>query len=113
MPSRVDVAKRALVKVMRELAAKYGVDLALTRESSNNDVQKTFRKIAVKAHPDKGGSQNDFQKLSVASRAADRRATVPVSRTGSLAHLPEFLSRFGRVLAYLGAVRLLCQQQPG
>ena len=64
MPSQADVAKRELVKVLRELAAKYSVSVSLTRESSNKDVEKAFRKVSGKAHPDKGGLLADFQKLS-------------------------------------------------
>ena len=64
MPSAVDAAKRELVKVLRELAAKYTVALSLTRESPDKDVTKAFRKVSSKAHPDKGGLLADFQKLS-------------------------------------------------
>jgi hypothetical protein len=64
MPSQTDVAKRELVKVLRELAVKYSVPLSLTRESTNKDVEKAFRKVSCKAHPDKGGLLADFQKLS-------------------------------------------------
>ena len=64
MPSAVDLAKRELVKVLRELAEKYGVVLTLTRDSANKDVEKAFRKVARRVHPDKGGLLADFQKLS-------------------------------------------------
>ena len=56
MPSEVDLAKRELVKVLRALAAKYKVTLSLTRESSNQDVDKAFRRVSLKVHPDKGGT---------------------------------------------------------
>ena len=45
MPSELDVAKRGLVKVVRELAAKYNVGLVLSRTSSDNDVKQAFRKL--------------------------------------------------------------------
>ena len=64
MPSEADVAKRELVKVLREVAVKYRVPLSLARESSRKDVEKAFRKVSCKAHPDKGGLLADFQKLS-------------------------------------------------
>ena len=64
MPSPTDLAKRDLVKVLRELAVKYGVALSLTRESANKEVEKAFRKVSFKAHPDKGGLLADFQRLS-------------------------------------------------
>lgn len=69
MPSEVDLAKRELVKVLRALAAKYKVTLSLTRESSNKDVDKAFRRVSLKVHPDKGGSLADFQKLSATNDA--------------------------------------------
>ena len=54
MPSEVDVAKRELVKVLNLLAAKYGVPVSLWRDSADKDVHKTFRKVALKAHPVRG-----------------------------------------------------------
>ena len=55
MPSEVDLAKRELVKVLKSLAAKYQIHLELSRDSSEKDLKKAFRKVSVKAHPDKGG----------------------------------------------------------
>ena len=69
MPSETDIAKRALVKLLRELAAKYNVGIALTRDSSNKDVEKCFRKVSLKVHPDKGGTLSDFQRMSAANDA--------------------------------------------
>ena len=64
MPSAVEVAKRELVKVLRELAAKYRLSFSLTRESRDGDVAKAFKRVSLKAHPDKGGDLQDFQRLS-------------------------------------------------
>ena len=64
MPSVADLAKRELVKVLRELAEKYGVVLTLTRDSAHKDIETAFRKVSRRAHPDKGGLLADFQKLS-------------------------------------------------
>ena len=47
MPSEVDLAKRELVKVLKSLAAKYKIDLELSRDSSEKDVKKAFRKVSV------------------------------------------------------------------
>ena len=69
MPSAVDVAKRALVKVLKELAAKYQVALSVNRESADKDVTKGYRKVCLKVHPDKGGDVADFKKLSAANDA--------------------------------------------
>ena len=63
MPSDLDIAKRELVKLLRELAAKYRVSFSLTRESSNKDVTQAFKKVSLKAHPDKGGDVADLNKI--------------------------------------------------
>ena len=69
MPSEADIAKRELVKLLRALAAKYGVALTVARESAEKDARQAFRKVSLKAHPDKGGAVADFQKLSAANDA--------------------------------------------
>ena len=71
MPSAVDLAKRELVKVLKELAAKYSITFTftLTRESSDEDVIKAFRRVSLKAHPDKKGDVQDFQELSATNDA--------------------------------------------
>ena len=56
-------AKRALVKLLRTLAVPYGVGLDITRDSSDADVTRAFKKVAAKAHPDKGGKLQDSQQL--------------------------------------------------
>ena len=61
MPSDVDVAKRDLVKLLRALAGEHGLQLVLTRDSTNKQVEQAFRRVALKVHPDKGGDQAVFQ----------------------------------------------------
>ena len=48
-------AKRALVKVLLTIAAVYSVRLDLTRDSPDDALCKAFKKVALKAHPDKDG----------------------------------------------------------
>ena len=67
MPSEADVAKRSFVKLLQELAFKYEVPLLITRDSPNKDIEKAFRKVSCKAHPDKGGLLLDFQRMSAAN----------------------------------------------
>ena len=69
--SRVLVAKRALVNVLRVLAALYTIVLKVNREASDADVLRSYRRVILKAHPDKGGSTADFQKLQDAREAWD------------------------------------------
>ena len=56
MVSTVDIAKRALVKLLLQYAAFYRVALSLTRDSPADAVKAAFRKVSAKVHPDKGGS---------------------------------------------------------
>ena len=69
MPSEVDNAKRSLVTLLRQLGTRYNVVIAITRESTNKQVTQAFRKVCLKVHPDKGGNQADFQRLSAANDA--------------------------------------------
>jgi hypothetical protein len=80
--SAFQVAQRALVKLLLSLAQAYQVVLAINRDSAKAAIQKAFRKVSVKVHPDKGGSTTDFQRLTVAqSGGADvgvaARAAAP------------------------------------
>ena len=52
--SKTLVAKRALVKILLALAAAYSVVLNVNRDASDPDVIKAYRRVASKAHPDKG-----------------------------------------------------------
>ena len=46
MPSDVDRLKRAFVSVLLRLAAAYGLDLRVTRESSDAEVRGAYRKLS-------------------------------------------------------------------
>eukprot|EP00973_Karenia_brevis_P000792 110049-Karenia_brevis.AAC.1 len=57
--------KRALVSLLLTLAQKYHLVLNINRDSADEDVRKSFRKIILRAHPDKaGGSEEDTKKLN-------------------------------------------------
>ena len=62
MVSAIDYARRSLVALLKALAKTYGVVLALTRESSDAQINTAVRKVSLKAHPDRGGREED-QKL--------------------------------------------------
>ena len=70
MVSGLDLAKRALVSLMKRFALLYAVDLDLTRESPDAAVRTGYRKLSVKTHPDRGG----------AKRERERRATTDEGR---------------------------------
>jgi hypothetical protein len=65
MPSSLDSAKRSLVSLLRELGQRYGVAVSVTRDSEPQELNRAFRVVARRVHPDKpSGNQADFQRLS-------------------------------------------------
>ena len=66
------LAKRALVSVLLALATAYQVVLDINRESDDSSVKRAFRKVCLKVHPDKGGSTEDFKRLSAAHTAWEK-----------------------------------------
>ena len=50
--------------------------LRLSRDSPDKVVMDSFKKVAKKAHPDKGGSTEDAQKLNAARRGDLSRHTA-------------------------------------
>ena len=54
--SLAKVLKRALVSTLLALARVYALDLNLTRASPDEDVKRAFRRVILKAHPDKPGA---------------------------------------------------------
>ena len=74
-------AKRALVKLLLALAAAYGVQLSVSRDSADEDVRKAFRRMSMKVHPDKGGAAADAQRLN-AARDAWAAASDGARRSG-------------------------------
>ena len=63
-------AKRALVQLLHSLALLYRLSLALTSDAADAAVLRAFRKVALKAHPDKGGSTQHTTELLAAAAAA-------------------------------------------
>ena len=66
------LAKRALVVVIRSLAATYDVVVACNRDSPDKVVLSSFRKVALKVHPDHGGATAHQQQLNEAREAWDQ-----------------------------------------
>ena len=58
-------------KVLLTLAAFYTVQLTVTRESIDEEVLKAFKRISLKAHPDKGGRLEHCQLLNSAKDTWD------------------------------------------
>ena len=69
--SAVLAAKRDLVKLFRQLARKYGVLVTLDRDSDSNVLLSSYKAVALKVHPDKGGDADDMKLLTTARTAWD------------------------------------------
>ena len=66
LSSLLTQAVRALVKVLLALARTYELALTVNRDSSETDLLKACKRVALKAHPDKGGTNKDFKTLQEA-----------------------------------------------
>ena len=62
--SAPQLAKRALVSLLRRLALVYRLVLAVTRDSEDKEVVKAWKKVLLRAHPDKGGQAQHAQELN-------------------------------------------------
>ena len=69
MVSAIGLAKRAFVIVLKSLAASYGLDLGLTRDSPDNAIRNAYRKVSRKVHPDQGGDEEQQKALNSARDA--------------------------------------------
>ena len=75
--SRCCRAKRAFVSLLLALAKAYGVVVDVKRDSPDSAVQEAFRKVVLKAHPDKGGKKADAQRLQEAREEWQRARAKP------------------------------------
>lgn len=59
--------------------------LGITKDATQDEIKKAYRKLASKHHPDKGGSNEEFQKLEEAYRTlsdTQKRAQYDAGGTG-------------------------------
>ena len=66
MVSELDRAKRALVTLIKSLAALYSVVVEVVRDSDDAVIRGAFRKVSRKVHPDRGGNEADQKRLNEA-----------------------------------------------
>ena len=78
-------AKRALVQLLHALALLYRLSLALTCDAADAAVLRAFRKVALKAHPDKGGSTQHTTELLAAKKDWDAARAVAASAAAAAA----------------------------
>ena len=65
------------------LAALYALSLNLSRESTDEQVTKAYKRVALKVHPDKGGAVEHAQQVNLAKEAwekAKKKAKGPGGR---------------------------------
>ena len=67
--SKVGLATRAFVAVILAVARCYQLLVQVNRDSSPEDLLKAYKRVLLKAHPDKGGSNEDTQRLHAAREA--------------------------------------------
>ena len=92
--------KRALVKVLLAIAALYSCSLELNRDSPDEVVNKAFKKVSLKAHPDKGGLLKHAQALNAAKDAWDKARKGPKRGKGCKASTDkDQAKRIGRAVA--------------
>ena len=74
MPNSVlQQAARAFVRVLLAVARVYDVALTVNRDASEKDLLKAYKRVALKAHPDKGGSSENFKTLQERGRSCGQR----------------------------------------
>ena len=69
------LAKRAFVKVLLALASSYSVAAQVNRDTPDHAVLTAYKRVALKVHPDKAGTNEDFQKLQAAKENWERAKT--------------------------------------
>ena len=94
----IQAAKRALVNVICALAQVYDVRVSCSRDSPDGVVLKDFRRLALKAHPDRGGQVEHQQQLNDA-RMKWEKALRRVRRILVWFLLPPALTGLGKSFA--------------
>ena len=70
--SSLAAATRAFVHVLLALARTYNLSLVVNRDSGDEALRKAYRRVLLKAHPDKGGDKADVQSLQAAKELWDQ-----------------------------------------
>ena len=81
-------AQRALVSVLLVLARAHGVVVPVTRESTEAEVAKAYRRVAKLVHPDKGGRKRDFQELQAKKEVWDAARAAHTKVASAMAMVP-------------------------
>jgi len=75
-------------------------DLGVAKDASKADIKKAYKSLAIKCHPDKGGSKEDFIKLEEAKRILlDDKQREQYDRTGSTQKGPSIEEEARQILS--------------
>ena len=80
--SRLELATRAFVVVLLALARRYELLLQVNRDSPAEQLVKSYRKLLLKVHPDKGGRKEDVQKLQAAKEEWEKARQTSSGKAG-------------------------------
>jgi hypothetical protein len=79
---KLELAVRAFAVVLLALARRYEVLLQLNRESPTEQLVKSYRKLLLKVHPDKGVRKEDTQKLQAAKEEWEKARKTSSGKAG-------------------------------
>jgi DnaJ-class molecular chaperone len=74
----------------------YYADLNVNKDASAKEIKKSFRKLAQKHHPDRGGKEEDFKKINEAYETlgdTDKKAQYDIMGSGNYTTQPGFTHR--------------------
>ena len=70
--SSLAAATRAFVHTLLALARTYNLAPVGNRDSGDDALRKAYRRVLLKAHPDKGGDKAHVQRLQAAKELLDK-----------------------------------------
>ena len=80
--SKLGLATRAFVAVLLSLARRYELLLQVNRDSPEEQLVKSYKKLLLKTHPDKGGRKEDLQKLQAAKEEWEKARQASTGKAG-------------------------------
>ena len=80
--SKVGVATRAFVAVLLSLARAYQLSVQVNRGSSAEELLQAYKRVLLKAHPDKGGNNEHTQRLQAAKETWQQRRSHSAGKGG-------------------------------
>ena len=80
--SKVGIATRAFVAVLLALARAYQLSVQVNRDSSPDELLQAYKRVLLKAHPDKGGSNEHMQRLQAAKETWQQTRSQSAGKGG-------------------------------